>query len=182
VDTIIPICPHTNPCRAKSQHNEGEELKAKKREKKRKPSDFQGRTLTLSRHRSAGDMPDRFPPESSRVCIQMGSRMAGTSLHGQSATVETANRWKVFISGTGRGRFNKDTHRGQVAVMALIGVCVLVCTSTVPSAVRWFEALPSRQFGPALSSTRERVVGLQIIEVTTDQGSNSAVPTSADIV
>lgn len=43
-----------------------------------------------------------------------------------------------------------------VAVMAHIRECKVVSTQRNPSAVRWFEALPSRQFGPALSSARQR--------------------------
>ena len=41
------------------------------------------------------------------------------------------------------------------------------CSLTVTSAERWFKALPSRQFGPALPIVWQQMTGLQIIEALT---------------
>ena len=55
--------------------------------------------------------------------------------------------------------------------------------STVHSAERSFEALPSRQFGPALPIDWQQLTGLQIIEASPPgQGSDSAAKASAEPV
>ena len=92
--------------------------------------------------------------------------------------------WKLRIK---RNRFH---HRGQGAQARRITNCTLThlsfiqsqwcsgcngphpgnawwCHLTDPSAKRWFKALPSRQFGPALHIVWQQTIVLQIIEALT---------------
>ena len=92
--------------------------------------------------------------------------------------------WKLRIK---RNRFH---HRGQGAQAWRITNCTLThlssiqsqwcsgcngphpgnawwCHLTDPSAKRWFKALPSRQFGPALHIVWQQTIVLQIIEALT---------------
>ena len=92
--------------------------------------------------------------------------------------------WKLRIN---RNRFH---HRGQGAQAWRITNCTLThlssiqsqwcsgcngphpgnawwCHLTDPSAKRWFKALPSRQFGPALHIVWQQTIVLQIIEALT---------------
>jgi hypothetical protein len=99
-----------------------------------------------------------------------------------NATVETANwRNRFHLEAAGRCEQNKLVWnknspqlvhglRGLVAVMAHTREWMVVSLVTDIPAVRWFKALPSRQFGPAPSFAWEHVNGLQIIEVYSEPG------------